>query len=179
MGSFTDILRTAFRTLDFIDDTKLFVIRCLVFVMDQDGAQGVEGLVVTSDFMVLELLSCDLGDTTIWSVMSNLYLTCNTAEDEVWTNRYIYRWLTTVEDIFCYSLLCKRRLLNDILEAIADSINRFIWTVHGEEIVYALQKSFCMVTQSLRLDILTPVPNKMLYSQCYCAWWDELYWSVA
>ena len=47
MGRFTDILRRAFWTLDFIDDTTLFVIRCLVFGVDQDGAQGVEGLVVS------------------------------------------------------------------------------------------------------------------------------------
>ena len=50
-GSFTDILDRAFWTLDFIDDTTLFVIRCLVFGVDQDGAQGVERLVVSPDSM--------------------------------------------------------------------------------------------------------------------------------
>ena len=56
-GSFTDILGRAFWTLDFIDDTTHFMIRCLVFVVDHDGAQGVEGLVVSPDSMVLKILA--------------------------------------------------------------------------------------------------------------------------
>ena len=50
-GSFPDILGRAFWTLGTIDDTTLYVIRCLVFGVDQDGAQGDEGLVVSPDSM--------------------------------------------------------------------------------------------------------------------------------
>ena len=54
-GSFTDILGRAFWTLDFIDDATIFVIRCNVFGVDQDGAQVVEGLVVSPDSMFLRI----------------------------------------------------------------------------------------------------------------------------
>ena len=66
-GSFADKLRRAFRTLDFIDDTTLFVIQCLVFGVDQDGAQAIKGLVVSPDSMVFENSGQFFGCTSdIW-----------------------------------------------------------------------------------------------------------------
>ena len=50
-------LRRAFQTLDFIDDAPLLWSGILSFGMNQDGAQGVEGLVESPDSMFFLILA--------------------------------------------------------------------------------------------------------------------------